>query len=296
MLFNKLRSIIVNYRIVTLRFNATKVTIEPVDIDETIAKIKKLNYENKYLFGKKVKINKNKVVPEIDKVVQESKEQKYDRSSEMYWLTQHTPLLDFTKKTKASKKKVNMEKCDVEETVPKKKSLKLIKKKIEQPEVVMPESHLQDLPKPVSVNIKNNLDDNFESKISTLSAVKPILEIPFSAQHLRAMVNFPLTLGINKSNKTLTSFKNMEDSVKFKMPSVSKILQATMPPASRNALIKWKALKIAELGMEGFEKLQQCKLQHYYIPPFLINESLIYFSSSGSWTQIPWLLAETLQR
>lgn len=41
------------------------------------------------------------------------------------------------------------------------------------------------------------------------------------------------------------------------VPSVGKILQATMSDAARNALIKWKLSKIEELGEEGFRRLQK---------------------------------------
>lgn len=41
------------------------------------------------------------------------------------------------------------------------------------------------------------------------------------------------------------------------VPSVGKILQATMSDGARNALIKWKLTKIEELGEEGFLKLQK---------------------------------------
>lgn len=45
------------------------------------------------------------------------------------------------------------------------------------------------------------------------------------------------------------------------MPSVGKVLQATMPDGARRALMQWKLQKIAELGDEGFNELQKCKRQ-----------------------------------
>lgn len=260
MLLNKLRSFVVKYRIVSLRSKATNAIKAAAVVEEPAVKIKKLNYENKMLFGKVEKEKVDKKKKNVAVLPPETTDQKNDMTSEIYWLTQHQPVLDFTKKSKTPKpKKVKLEKCDSEEKVIKKKVLKkTIKKKIEQPEVHMPQSHLLDLPKPISVNIKSSLDNNFESKISTLFEVRPLLEVPFSAQHLKTMVNFPLTLGTTKNNKLLNSFKEIDDSVMIKMPSVSTILQATMPTTSRNALMQWKALKIAELGVDGFNKLQQC--------------------------------------
>lgn len=42
-----------------------------------------------------------------------------------------------------------------------------------------------------------------------------------------------------------------------KLPSVTKILENTMSPESREALEKWRQEKIAELGPEEFEKFYQ---------------------------------------
>lgn len=44
------------------------------------------------------------------------------------------------------------------------------------------------------------------------------------------------------------------------LPSVGKILQATMSYSARNALIQWKLSKIEELGEEGFQQLQKDNL------------------------------------
>lgn len=41
------------------------------------------------------------------------------------------------------------------------------------------------------------------------------------------------------------------------VPSVGKILQATMSDSARNALMQWKLAKVEELGVDGFEKLQK---------------------------------------
>lgn len=44
------------------------------------------------------------------------------------------------------------------------------------------------------------------------------------------------------------------------MPSVGKILQATMSDSARNALMQWKLAKLEELGEEGFAQLQKDNL------------------------------------
>ena len=261
MIFCKVRPFFTGSRIVFMRFKATKLSKNEDVIDDTAAKIKKLHYENKVLFGKVEKAVKEKSKAKKVSLPRETLEQKNDLSSEIYWLTQYQPVLDFQKKSKTPKSKKMLEtKADPDDKIIKKRVVKkLLKRNFVQPEIEIPESHLQDLPKPININIKSSLDKNFESKIDTLFELRPIQGIPFSSQHLKAMINFPLTLGNNKSNKAFLSFKEDQDKVIFtsEIPSVSKILKATMP--NRSALIQWKALKIAELGLDGFNLLQKCK-------------------------------------
>lgn len=62
----------------------------------------------------------------------------------------------------------------------------------------------------------------------------------------------------------------------FQLPSISKVLQATMPESSRIALNRWKLAKIAELGEAGFKQYEQETLQigkqfHLAIENYLQN-------------------------
>lgn len=72
--------------------------------------------------------------------------------------------------------------------------------------------------------------------------------IPFLDTEIRAMTKYPLLCQKSENNDTETLIKSY--------PSVSKVLQATMPENSRNALKRWKLQKIAELGEEGFRQMQ----------------------------------------
>ncbi|RXG67929.1 Mitochondrial genome maintenance exonuclease 1, partial [Armadillidium vulgare] len=64
---------------------------------------------------------------------------------------------------------------------------------------------------------------------------------------------------------------------KYRLPSVSKILQETMPPERRKILQKWEENMIMELGEEGFKSYKQGildrgKLFHSYVEQSLQNK------------------------
>lgn len=227
-------------------------------------KIKKLHYENKYLFGAKAKepkvqkggTGKKKVKAVAVVVDDEDTAKQHDKSGEMFWLLQHKPVLDFEKPSK--QKKVKPEKAKSKETA--------FKKKV--PKIKLagdPFNHHVDRPllknDPKLELIKNTMDISFQSKLPTLAKVKevPLIErnIPFNLQQLRQITSFPVSIG---KQKILDLFQPIDlDQSSYPIPSVSKVLQATMPIVSRNALVLWKTTKLAELGLEGFNLLQQCK-------------------------------------
>ncbi|XP_058067107.1 mitochondrial genome maintenance exonuclease 1-like [Anopheles bellator] len=80
---------------------------------------------------------------------------------------------------------------------------------------------------------------------------------PFTQQELSWITKFPLLpspAGILEQKWLLhQQYENQG----YKTPSVSRVLAATMSEASRQALLRWKASKIAELGEEGFQQLQK---------------------------------------
>lgn len=211
------------------------------------ARIKKLNYENKALFGavnKKTTKKEQKIV-EIKKEEKESNLNEDEKSSETYWMTQYTHLPDFTKKvTKSSKKSKIILPAEVEV-----KKVKTVRKKKVVTEVPKNLEKFKDCLVPLPVKSR--------AKKKTSNLVSP--EIPFTLEELRNIIDFPLDFGDEKN-----TIKLLPNDSTIALPSVGKILQATMPEASRRALMQWKAVKIAELGLEGFQELQKCKLFYFY--------------------------------
>lgn len=205
------------------------------------ARIKKLNYENKALFGavlKKPTSKKEQKIIEIKKIEIESNLNEDEKSSETYWMTQYTHLPDFTKKS-IKKSKIDDPPVEVEikkvKTVRKKKIVKEVPENLEN-----------------FTNCLVPLPVKSRAKKKTSNLISP--DIPFSLEELRTITDFPLDFGDEKNTIKLLS----SDST-IALPSVGKILQATMPEASRRALMQWKAVKIAELGFDGFQELQKCK-------------------------------------
>ncbi|XP_062556540.1 mitochondrial genome maintenance exonuclease 1-like [Armigeres subalbatus] len=85
--------------------------------------------------------------------------------------------------------------------------------------------------------------------------------IPFIDTELRSVLTFPLLLSANGTHeRTWTRHEQYETDL-YRSPSVSKILTATMSEAARQALLKWKATKIAELGEDGFVEYQKAVLE-----------------------------------
>lgn len=230
--------------------------------------MKKNNYETSYLFGSKLK-NKKEAVK---KVQIESDENGVN--SEIYW------TLDDTK----NKTKDIEDSSDVKEKIKRvkkstnKKTKAALSNKEEKPTETFAKFKL-DLPKPVKVTIQDALN-NIDTQISNLDdKVVEQQEIPFDKVQLRNMTNFPLI--IEKNDLILSSFNDSIISnceLKY-IPSVSRILQATMSASQKQALLQWKNLKIAELGVEGFEELQKMYLNrgkkfHGCLQKYFNNEEM----------------------
>lgn len=108
----------------------------------------------------------------------------------------------------------------------------------------------------VKARIRSTLNSSFKVK-SLESDTFGHREVPFEGEQLRTIRNFPL---MRSNLKIMKMFNQLDPSdASVFIPSVSKVLQSTMPQSQRLALIQWKNLKIAELGLEGFELMQKCK-------------------------------------
>lgn len=271
------------------------VKIEQIQF-ENISKadrIKKLHFENKHLYGAK-REKKGDISTPVKVPVEEPANPK-DLSAEIYWTCLHIPeVQDFTKpKRKAKEQKI---KSSVEDSIdttepkllPAKKRYKTKKKEVlnvseEELEldppvkkttrkktskdiVIVPElpytlTQLSSALPPVRSRNKTQSEAKLKPTESDSDASSDEdsdqCEIPFEKHELRAITNFPLMLKNNKIISPFDSFVNIKSSIYI--PSVSKVLQTTMPESQRAALIQWKNLKITELGLDGFNIMQQCK-------------------------------------
>lgn len=306
------RRITALHNVISIRHKSVKIVqVEAKKITKA-DRIKKLHFENKYLYGAKHKEKENKT-NQVEIPLEENADPK-DISSEIYWTCLHVPeVQDFTKPTKGRKKKklkdeepIVVEKTEkpvrkpkdvqnlvkvplklatnskvkkitvkaegknastspVTAEVPIESAVKFVPRRKPPREIIkvpqLPDSLTRfytDLPD-VKLKIKNTLNNSFKlpSMESESDDSSDALEIPFESHQLRAILNFPLTLSNSKLINTFDKFIPEETSIPT--PSVSKILQSTMPQSQRLALVKWKNMKISELGLEGFEQMQQCK-------------------------------------
>merc|ERR1712051_602256 len=85
--------------------------------------------------------------------------------------------------------------------------------------------------------------------------------------------------------KSQSDIDDIDDYLSFprkfslKLPSVSKIIQATMPPEQRAILDRWEANKIAELGEEAFQEIKKELFRHGHELHYSVEE---YFRDPGS--------------
>ena len=153
------------------------------------------------------------------------------------------------------------------------------------PQVLLPENLAnlhQKLPS-MKVDITEKLSANFQLRSVDKQPSGDEQEIPFESPQLREIPNFPLT--ISKINRIVSEFdKFVPKECSILKPSVTKVLQATMPDNQRHALMHWKQLKISELGLEGFEIMQKCEEKS----KFYDCEIIVCFFSSPfeSWQAI----------
>lgn len=103
-----------------------------------------------------------------------------------------------------------------------------------------------------TISAKNHTEMQVSSKQNNVQK-KFSQQIPFNEDALNSILNYSLICSKCELNRT-------EDLIADKslyLPSISKILQATMPESSRIALKKWKLGKIAELGYDGFKQYEK---------------------------------------
>ncbi|KAG5668212.1 hypothetical protein PVAND_016160 [Polypedilum vanderplanki] len=253
-------------------------------------KIKNQNFETSNLYGPRTKLKKENIVAQLKATDDRSN----GKSSEMYWILGNNN----TKKSKKLLDQIKENEQEEQQVILKTKKKKTALEKEEK----LPETFAKfklDLPKPVKVTIQNALDNINSNRIDMNKNV--MKEIPFDQKQLRSMINFPLIL---QQNDVMTDIFNktliMERKIDF-TPSVSKVLQATMSASQRSALIQWKNLKIAELGQEGFQAMQEeylnrGKLFHNCLQKYFnnieINEDNVPSNTKELWKSISHVLCE----
>lgn len=94
----------------------------------------------------------------------------------------------------------------------------------------------------VALKIKHPVVEEQERRKRTTNGFDAILRVPL------------MMMSDKECQSQLQAIPELEY---HEMPSVGKILQATMSDGARAALIQWKLSKVAELGEEGFQLLQK---------------------------------------
>lgn len=245
-----------------------------------------LNYSNKALFGRvnaRANVQPTPSAPPPLPEITEPKSRRNDISSEMFWLLHHKangpkqrvdPTTVGAKAPKKRRAPIQYAAADIEllrslKPSKKRKNTKLYTQ--DRAEFVHPEAD-RTIPSSLS-RFGDTLCDPPVRNLSALVAPPPLLKRS-SNDALNRMLAVPafrtdgqpiggsgdddgdgevIGVGVGATVERLA----VRD-----MPSVGKVLQATMPEASRRALMNWKQLKVAELGIDGFHELQQCKRVH----------------------------------
>jgi hypothetical protein len=264
------------HSLTSARCYSVKITQIPLKLISKADRVKKLNFENKYMFGAKMKDKERKKESTIKRETVAQLKSDKDLSSEIYWTCLHVPeVQDFTKvkKKKSTKLKVPRESKSYMKGITDRKILPLLEQKNEEPPKSFKEKHSKvivkkpELPETLTLlqstfpetksKISETMNSSFTLQRIQMQRAKDDQEIPFESHQLRAIANFPLSMG---KNKIIREFEDLlANPPTMYLPSVSKVLQATMPEMQRQALLRWKNLKISELGLDGFEKMQQCK-------------------------------------
>lgn len=120
--------------------------------------------------------------------------------------------------------------------------------------------------------------------------------MPTRTDKLLDILTVPVFGLANRNSAEPTEIVGTERLEQRQMPSVGKVLQATMPDSSRRALMKWKLTKIAELGEDGFNELQRCILYNIQLLVIKLYLNNFIFNSSKSicWIEIPFRSADLL--
>lgn len=257
------------------------------------ATIKYLNFANKALYGKvieKKRVRNSNPEPASTRLE--------TSSSEMYWMLQHQPSTPFTfdsvdrlvgaeNEKKSKSKKVDERQIAIFDdreagiTMKPKKlkvatrrprallassnvSLNQISTRQEIRVQKMPIKKQSEIKEPKIVSQEMRIEQKkskrlpFIQKDHNVPQPRVFKPMPTRTDKLLDILTVPVFGLANRNSAEPTEIVGTERLEQRQMPSVGKVLQATMPDSSRRALMKWKLTKIAELGEDGFNELQRC--------------------------------------
>lgn len=190
-----------------------------------------------------------------------------DTSNEFYWMVKRQKFAKNVKTFKIFRKnEIDQAKNNGSNSSNETSELDLISK-VEQNKISSrnsSESHNTDYitAKPISsrnviLSAKNLLDEFIISNRANAQLNNSEPSIPFSENELKSIIKYPMLC----EKATMAQTEDILTNKSIYLPSISKILQATMPEPARIALKKWKLAKIAELGAEGFRQFEKETLE-----------------------------------
>lgn len=235
--------------------------------------IKTVNYTNKQLFGKVSGKATGEPAPgNAGAAAIDTVQSRNDRSSEMYWLLQHKSPAKTQKKPndaaaapKRRSAKLRVDCAPDEAMLAAVRPLKTTRKRTKVYAAAASKTIPASLSRFGDTLCKPPVRSPPVKSLAALVAPPAAKVLRHSAADgLRRMLSVPpfnvdghpISGGGDDDGEVLGCAERLDVGA---MPSVGKVLQATMPDASRRALMHWKELKMAELGEEGFRQLQQCE-------------------------------------
>lgn len=256
-------------------------------------KIKKINFVNKALYGAVTKKTKKSSTPTSSIVEDSATDHNESFSGEIYWLVTHAgkfvdePLAPGSAESATKRKPIKSVGAKVSNA---EKINSLLNTKVQDKPVRKRASQMKII-HTVSANKVPEIITPRISDISTPSEPAYVPSIVFSPKQLRSVLTVPAFGLVDWTGAA--NMPHLPDGMQ-KLPSVTKILQATMSETSRKALLQWKLLKIAELGEDGFNEMQQSELWIRKIETLIIC-SFCGFSSFNTRFWISFSIANVFQ-
>lgn len=180
-----------------------------------------------------------------------------EKMSEFYWLSQrsHIKILKSNKSRPPNKGKSETESTPKKEasspdTQSASSKPRTNSDRFEALDAHQPESQTTKLSPTSAIVSAKNLLQKFVLNRNSDTA------IPFDEAGLKSLVGYPLVC----KKRSTSQVQELLADVSLRLPSISKVLQATMPLPARIALRKWKLGKIEELGIDGFKQYEKATL------------------------------------